>query len=294
MKRILSYEINEDYAGLSIQEFLKQQGYSTKVITYVKRTDMGLCIHGERVRTNHILRLGEVLKVSIVEEVGSINIVPTNIPIQIVYEDEDILIINKAADVPIHPSQGNFDNTLANMVAYYFEAQGEKVVFRCINRLDRDTTGLLILAKNMLSGCILSDMMVKREIQREYHAIVSGHIVESGTIDAPIAREVASTILRCVDFENGERAVTHFNRLKITNECSYVALKLETGRTHQIRVHMQYMGHTLLGDSLYGGDKDRIGRQALHSYRLQFKHPITKEILDFIAPIPVDMRKIIE
>lgn len=294
MNRKLEYMITKSLDGITVQELLKQKGYSTKVITHVKRTELGLTINGIKVLTNRILKEGETLNVLIVEEQGSENIVPTNIPIDIVYEDEDILIINKNADVPIHPSQGNYYNTLANAVAYYYENQGKSFVYRCINRLDRDTTGLLIVAKNMLSGCILSDMMCNRQIQREYHAIVSGIVNESGVIDAPIAREEGSTILRYVDYQNGERAVTYYKRLKIKNEYSYISLRLETGRTHQIRVHMKYLGHTLMGDSLYGGDATMITRQALHSYRLTFLHPITKEPMEFISEIPLDMIKLIE
>jgi 23S rRNA pseudouridine1911/1915/1917 synthase len=294
MNRKLEYVITKSIDGITVQELLKRNGYSTKVITHVKRTELGLSIEGAKVLTNRILKAGETLNVLIEEEHGSQNIVPTNIPVDIIYEDKDILIINKNADVPIHPSQGNFYNTLANAVAYYYDNKGTSFVYRCINRLDRDTTGLLIVAKNMLSGCILSDMMCNRQIKREYHAIVSGTINESGVIDAPIAREEGSTILRCVDNQNGERAITYFKRLEIKNDFSYISLRLETGRTHQIRVHMKHLGHTLMGDSLYGGDMTMITRQALHSYRLTFLHPITKEPMEFISEIPLDMKMLIE
>ena len=166
-----------------------------------------------------------------------------------------------------------------------------EIVYRCINRLDRDTTGLLIVAKHLLSASILSDMVGKREIHREYLAIVKGIPPENGTISAPIGRKKGSAILREVNFETGEPAVTHFARLEIRNGLSLVSLKLETGRTHQIRVHMGYIGCPLIGDYLYYPECSRISRQALHSHRLSFLHPITGKALSFTAPLPEDMKK---
>ena len=199
------------------------------------------------------------------------------------------MVLDKEANQPIHPSINNYDNTLANGLAWYFSQKNEPFVYRCINRLDRDTTGLLIVAKNMLSAAILSEMGKRREIHREYLAIVQGEIAADGTVDAPIARMADSIIARCVDFTNGETAVTHFKRLCFQNNLSLVSLKLETGRTHQIRVHMKYIGHPLIGDFLYNPDFSLIKRQALHSHKLSFFHPITKEWLSFTSPLPKDM-----
>ena len=201
-------------------------------------------------------------------------------------------MVNKDAGVPIHPSQGNFYHTLANGLAYYFKEKGEPFIYRAINRLDRDTTGLLVLAKNPLSACILSDMVQKREIRRRYLAIVQGTLPLEGTIDAPIARADGSTIERCVNRIKGEEARTHYKRLyydPVTGH-SLAGLCLETGRTHQIRVHLKSIGHPLPGDFLYHPDYRYIRRQALHSYRLDFLHPIKKEPLSFKAPLPEDMQ----
>ena len=211
----------------------------------------------------------------------------------IVYEDEDILVINKAADTPIHPSQGNYENSLANGVAGYFKHKGENVVFRCINRLDRDTTGLVVIAKNMLSGAVLNQAMIQREIHRIYLAVVKGELPESGTIDFPIARKEGSTIERCVDFECGEHAVTHVQCVEKNEKYSLAKIWLETGRTHQIRVHMNAIGHPLPGDFLYHPDFSEIGRQALHSWRLEFMHPVTGALMKFEQPLPEDMRKLL-
>lgn len=293
MKRVVEYEVSKDFDGKTVEYMLKQNGFSTKIITHVKKTEGGITINGNTVRTNHTLLLGETLKVTLIENMGSENIVPVDGSIDIIYEDEDIMVINKKADIPIHPSQGNFYNSLANYVAFYFKEKNEDFTYRCINRLDRNTTGLLIVAKNMLSAAILSKMVSKREIYREYRAIVSGCIGEEGIIDAPIAREEESIITRCVDYNRGDRAITYYRRLQYKNNMSLVGIKLETGRTHQIRVHMKYIGHTLLGDSLYGGDCSKINRQALHSYKLIFQHPITKKKLEFTNHLPNDMMHLI-
>ena len=169
---------------------------------------------------------------------------------------------------------------------WYYQQKGETFVYRCINRLDRDTTGLLIVAKNMLSGGILSDMSKKREIQREYLAIAEGEVPQEGVIDAPIARKEESVIERCVDFEKGDRAVTHYWRLDYRNGYSLVRLKLETGRTHQIRVHMKYIGYPLTGDYLYNPDYRILDHQALHSWKLAFRHPVTGAQMQFKADPP--------
>ena len=208
--------------------------------------------------------------------------------LDIVYEDEDILVINKAADMPVHPSIGNYDNTLANGVTWYFKEKGQQFVYRCINRLDRDTTGALILAKNPYSAAVLSAQMKQRQIRRTYLAIVQGIAPEQGTIDAPIGRAADSTIERQVDFANGESAVTHYERLATYHSYSLIELHLETGRTHQIRVHMKYIGHPLPGDFLYNPDYRIIKRQPLHSFQLEFAHPVTGENMCMTAPVPED------
>lgn len=208
--------------------------------------------------------------------------------LKILYEDEDILVINKPADMPVHPSAGNYENTLANGIAWYFYEKGEDFVYRCINRLDRDTTGALILAKNPLSAAILSVQMRNRQICRTYLALVDGVLPESGNVDAPIARMDGSVITREVNFQNGESAVTHYERLAVGKDYSLAELHLETGRTHQIRVHMKYIGHPLPGDFLYNPDYRWIKRQPLHSYQLKFTHPVTKKTMLFTAPVPAD------
>ena len=293
MKRIFNYRIPQEFDGQSLLSYLKEKEYSSQIVTHLKRTENGILLNGIWGRVRDILHEGDILTIQLIENESSENIVPTNLPLDIIYEDEDIMVINKAADTPIHPSQGNYDNTLANAVAYYFQEKGKAFTYRCINRLDRDTTGLLILAKHMYSASILSNMVQNREIHREYLAIATGEVPLVGTIIAPIGRIDGSTIERQVNEKNGEYACTHYKTLLTKNGYSLVSLKLETGRTHQIRVHMKHIGHPLPGDFLYNPDYSVIDRQALHSHKLKFKHPITKEEIEFTAELPADMSSII-
>ena len=245
---------------------------------------------------NHVLQPGEVLTIHILEEHSSEKIPPVDLPLDIVYEDEDLMVINKPAGMPIHPSMNNYYNSLANGLAYYFAQQNCPFVFRCINRLDRDTSGLTLIAKHSVSGGMLSTMIANKTtsgITREYLAIVKGSVTPpEGTITAPLARKEGSIIERCVDFEKGENAITHYKVLDEKNGHSLVSLILETGRTHQIRIHMKYLGYPLIGDYLYKPDVEFIRRQALHAWKLSFRHPITAEELHFTAPLPEDMEAV--
>lgn len=292
MERIFEYQITAAEEGKKIGDFLREKGYSRHLLRQLKETEDGLLRNAQPTFTTVALKTGDRIRVRLLEKAeGSEAIMPAPLPFEIVYEDEDLLVVNKPADMPIHPSFQNHGNTLADALTWHYQQHGEDFVYRCINRLDRDTTGLLIVAKHLLSASILSDMVGKREIHREYLAIVKGIPPENGTISAPIGRKKGSAILREVNFETGEPAVTHFARLEIRNGLSLVSLKLETGRTHQIRVHMGYIGCPLIGDYLYYPECSRISRQALHSHRLSFLHPITGKALSFTAPLPEDMEK---
>lgn len=292
MTRIFTYNI--DMPHPSIEVFLRQKGYSHHIMTHLKRTERGIVHNGNWAYTSTPLVPGDELVITLTEDARSENIVPAPVPFEIVYEDEDLMIINKPSDTPVHPSVNNYDNTLANGLAWHFAQKNETFVYRCINRLDRDTSGLLIIARHALSAALLSSMVGRRQICREYLAIADGNVPDNGLIDAPIAREADSAITRCVDFERGDRAVTHYRCLSRRDGCSLVRLRLETGRTHQIRVHMKYLGYPLLGDYLYNPDYRLIRRQALHSARLSFKHPVSGINMDFEAPLPDDMKWIME
>ena len=226
-RRELCYTIRDREDGIVLGQFLKAKGFSHRLAARIK-AGRGLAVDGMPAHAGYRLKAGETVEVALPEEEDSGNIVPVKLPLSIVYEDEDILVINKDAGVPIHPSQGHYDNTLANAVSWYFREKGEAFTYRVINRLDRDTTGLLILARHMLSACILSEQMAGRRIRREYRAIVLGHTPEEGTVDSPIARAEGSTIERRVDPEAGERAVTHYRTLLYNEkkDLSLVSLSL--------------------------------------------------------------------
>ena len=290
----MTYLIQQQDIQKTVEQFLLSNGYSAALIRRLRHTEQSILKNGSPVYTTYRLDEGDSLAVTLPEEHGSENIVPVPMDLDIRYEDRDLLVVNKAAGVPIHPSQGNHDNTLANGIAWYLGEKGEAATYRAINRLDRDTTGLLILARHALSACMLSEMVRTHAIRRCYLAAASGLVPPEGVIDAPIARTCDSTIERCVDFERGDSARTHYRTLCYNRDtdCSLVGLRLETGRTHQIRVHMKHIGHPLPGDFLYNPDYRLIGRQALHSWQLDFIHPIKKEPLHFEAPLPEDMRRL--
>ncbi len=289
MNRILTYAIdNQMSSPTTIYDFLKSLRYSQGLIAHLKRTENGILKNGTWAYVRDLLMPGDILTICLEEQQTSDNIVPVNLPLTIIYEDEDLMVINKCENMPIHPSHGNYDNTLANAVAWYYKEKGLPFIYRCINRLDRDTTGLLILAKNAYSAALLSHMVGNREIHRQYLAVVTGKLPENGLINLPIGRVDGSTIEREVS-EAGELAITHYELIEYKNGYSLASIRLETGRTHQIRVHMKSIGHPLPGDFLYNPDYEIIHRQALHSHKLSFVHPITKEELSFTAPLPDDM-----
>ena len=295
MNRQLVYEIPAEAAGLTIDRFLKSEGYSSANITAIKKMPNNVEIDGEWVHMNYKLKPKDMLTVNITETESSKKIPPVNIPLDIIYEDEDIIVVNKPAGLSIHPSLNHYEDSLANGLAYYYQAQGEAFIFRCANRLDKNTSGLTVIAKHLVSANILSTMVKNREFHREYYAIVRGTITPSeGTIDAPIGRMDESIITRQIDYDHGESAITHYKVILQKNGHSLVSIHLETGRTHQIRVHFKYIGHPLVGDYLYNPDMEFIQRQALHSHRITFKHPITGELMDFTAPLPVDMDNILK
>ena len=293
MERIFQYHITEKEQNQTILDYLKEKGYSRQNVVALKKMQESILVNGKWEYVNYRLKNEDTLTIHIQELESNDKILPIPLPLPIVYEDEDILVIDKPSNMPIHPSINNYDNTLANAVVYYYHSQNIPFTFRCVNRLDKDTTGLTIIAKHMVASGILSEMVSRREIHREYLALVEGCISGEGSINAPIAREGDSVIKRQVDYEHGERAITHYKVVsQINDTATLVSLKLETGRTHQIRVHMSHLGHPLLGDDLYGGNLDHIPRQALHSHKLVFQHPITKEEMCFVSELPDDMKKI--
>ena len=388
--RQIDYIIPESFHGHTVEAFLRSEGYSRTTLYHLRNTRAlseashittdvpsanaddrtictsaarighaaetkpdgidGLVLNGHRSFLKEVLATGDRLRCNILETEDSPNVIETEIPLSIVYEDEDLLVIDKPAGLPIHPSMGHYEHTLGNALCWYtHHVLGyEHYVNRIVNRLDRDTSGLLIAAKNMHAAARLGDMIRAHAIQREYLAIASGDVRNifhttgaadslSGlytgrsadpayararlqnldgrfpdsladipalsdpanpvlglhfTVDAPIGRKEDSIIERCIDYTKGDYAVTHGLLLSYNKEkdLSLLRLKLATGRTHQIRVHMKYLGHPLPGDFLYHADDRYITRQPLHSWRLRFRHPISGKQLELTAPLPADMR----
>lgn len=252
-------------------------------------------LNGSFVDTRTIAHLGDIITIKLDFPEDNSNIVPAQIHFSIIYEDEHLLAVNKPAGIAVHPSILHFDNSLANGIRYYFDTIGLKKKIRAINRIDLNTSGLVLFAKNEYVQESLIKQMSSSNFSKTYLAIVSGILNEKkGAINAPISRKENSIIERVVS-QNGQNAITHYKVLKEFDDYSLVKCKLETGRTHQIRVHMAHIGHPLLGDTLYGSSSisNLISRQALHSYQMEFIHPVSKKTVFLEAPLPTDMQKII-
>lgn len=238
------------------------------------------------------LKIGDLISIVLDFEEEYDNIVPLKSNLNIIYEDNYLLVVNKPSNMPVHPSCNHFEDSLSNIVKYYFDCIGLKRKIRIVNRLDKDTSGIVIFAKNEYIQESLIQQMKNNTFKKEYLAILNGILEKnSDIISAPIARKENSIIERCVNFETGDIAITHYDLIKtINNKYSLVHFVLETGRTHQIRVHSAYIGHPILGDTLYGSSSNLINRQALHAQKVSFIHPITEKIMILEAPLPEDMR----
>ena len=289
----LSYQIDKDDHYDNILHVLKEQFLlSDRLITKLKKANK-IYLNDLPTYTKKSVTVGDKVSVLIDFEEDNSNIVASNIPLDIIYEDDYLLVINKPANIAIHPSILHFDNSLSNGVKFYFDKLGLKKKIRIVNRLDRNTSGIVVFAKNeYIQECLIKQMKTK-ELKKEYLAIAKGILEsKSDTLNFPIARKEGSIIERTVS-SDGDSAITHYDVVKEFNNLSLVHIVLETGRTHQIRVHFSYIGHPILGDTLYGSPSELINRQALHSYKLTFIHPVTKKVLSLEAPLPNDIENII-
>lgn len=289
----LSYQIDKDEHYDNVLHVLKEQFLlSDRLITKLKKANK-IYLNDLPTYTKKSVTMGDTVSVLIDFEEDNSNIVASNIPLNIIYEDDYLLVLNKPANIAIHPSILHFDNSLSNGVKFYFDKLGLKKKIRIVNRLDRNTSGIVIFAKNeYIQECLIKQMKTN-EFKKEYLAIAKGILEsKSGTLNFPIARKEGSIIERTVT-SDGDSAITHYNVVKEFNNLSLVHIVLETGRTHQIRVHFSHIGHPILGDTLYGSPSELINRQALHSYKLTFIHPVTKKVLSLEAPLPNDIKNII-
>lgn len=285
MKKI-TLEIDAELHGRRIKYLLRNHmGLSAALVKRLKNTSGGILLDGESVYVDRQVTRGQVLELNIVDT-ASDNIEPKDIPLDIIYEDEDIIVLNKPRAMPTHPSQNHHDDTLANGVMYYFRECD--FTFRVITRLDRDTSGVVLVAKNPLSAQILSDDIKNKKILKEYIAVVNGVPNPSeGTVCAPIKRAEGSAILRCVA-RDGKEAVSEYTLERTSGDISLVRLRPLTGRTHQLRVHMSHIGTPIYGDDLYGAPQ--VGEATrLHCASVSFEHPVTKIPLTLTAPVPEDI-----
>ncbi|MGN0453082.1 MAG: RluA family pseudouridine synthase [Ruminococcus sp.] len=288
MSGVLTFTVTDEFDGKKAVVFLRTVcKLSARTLALLKKTEGGLTLSGKTLRTVDIVHSGDVVKIALPQEQTAIT--PIKGELDILYEDSSLLIINKPSATPVHPVKSHQTDTLANFVAYKYMNSSADFVFRAVNRLDSDTSGAVIIARDRHTASLMQSIDVKKY----YIAVCHGKIVEKGSVRLPIALSADSKIRREVN-PNGKSAVTYFEPIKALNDATVVRLCLETGRTHQIRCHMSHIGHPLLGDDIYGGSLERIGRQALHCFEVSFVHPITAETVSVTAPIPQDMKALIE
>ncbi|MCC0631891.1 RluA family pseudouridine synthase [Clostridioides sp. ZZV15-6388] len=286
---LISYTNEEE---MTLKEVLLDKlNFSVRSLSKMKR-EKSVLVNGVYKKPSLKVSCGDLIEVKIEEEKA--NFEPQDLNLQIIYDDFDIIMVNKPPFMVVHPTKSHYDNTIANGISYYIEKHKENVKIRFVNRLDMNTSGLVIVAKNAYAHHTLSTSMSENKVEKTYITVVNGIIDEDeGTINEPIYRPEEDSIKRVID-ERGQASVTHYKVVERLKNATMLEVKLETGRTHQIRVHMAYIGHGIIGDELYGYiDENLINRQALHAYSLEFEQPRTKEILKFKTDIPKDMQELI-
>lgn len=295
----MQYIITSEQDGMTIRSFL--QIYlkpSSKMLKYLKYRPDGICVNGEHRTVRYLLREGDRLDVAISDAEDSDRIAPVDLPIEILYEDDELIVPSKPAHMPTHPSHDHYNDTVANALAFRFAQRNIPFVFRPINRLDRNTSGLLLVAKNKLSAGRLTRALSSGEIHKQYIAVLDGEMTQTeGIIDACLHRTAKSIIVREVcapDAPDADAARTEFSVLAVENGHTLVKAQPITGRTHQLRVHFASLGHPITGDDLYGTVTPYIDRHALHALELEFPHPSDRRKMTVTAPIAKDMKELIE
>lgn len=274
---------NTDYTRSKIQKMIESEN---------------VLVSGKKVKASYQLKENDYIEIT--EYIEETDILPENIPLDIYYEDDDLIVVNKPSGMVVHPAPGNYTGTLVNALLYHtnnLSSVNTNVRPGIVHRIDADTSGLLLVAKNDKAHNILAEAIQKKEVVREYISLVEGTIQEdSATIDAPIGRDTTNRKKMCVTSNNSKEAVTHIKVLERLNKATLIRCKLETGRTHQIRVHLNYIGHPVVNDPVYGYKKliDSKFGQMLHAEKLGFVHPTTKEYMEFTAPVPDKFNKILE
>ncbi|KFZ43856.1 RluA family pseudouridine synthase [Anoxybacillus flavithermus] len=289
----LRWIVTQQQDGMLVREFLKQQHISKTALTDIKFQGGRIEVNDVPVTVRYVLKAGDEVCVSFPPEQKGGHMVAEPIPLAVVYEDDYVIVINKPPHMSTIPSREHPHGTLANALLYHYEQQQLQTTVHVVTRLDRDTSGLVLVAKHRHVHHLLSEQQKQGRVKRRYEAICHGYVTPLvGTIDASIGRKGDSIIEREVR-PDGQRAVTHYAVLRYKNEMTHVSIQLETGRTHQIRVHFSHIGHPLVGDDLYGGLREHIDRQALHSCELTFFHPFFEKTMTFHAPLPDDIARLL-
>lgn len=294
MRNTINQVIEAEYKGKKLRDFLKfDLKLSSRMIKNLAKNDL-IFINRKAARMDYIIKGGERLTINLDKE-ESQNIKPIKMDLSVVYEDDSLIVIDKPPFMVVHPTKSHQEDTLANGLLYYFNEHNDNSIVRFVSRLDMNTSGLIIVAKNQFTHSYFARLKDEDKIIKEYTAITEGEYeTTSGTIDLPISKEALENFRREVR-EDGQVAITHYKVIEILDGYSLVKFQLETGRTHQIRVHSSYIGHPLVNDVLYGGKE--VGtvndRQFLHASYLRFKHPMTKNIIELHSDIPIDMKEFI-
>ena len=294
MSRRLELPIGPELAGVKVDTLLKKHlGLSGTVVRRIKWLSDGILVDGRRVNTRFVPQTGQVLSVRLSDPERRSGIVPAPGPLDIVYEDEDIIVLNKAPGVPVHPGPGHFSDTIGNFLLDYYDSRGIEADFHPVHRLDRGTSGLLAVAKHPHAQEVLKNQLHTPDFRRVYLAVCEGAPAPAaGVVDAPLGPRPGSLVEQMVR-PDGKEARTRYEVLEVYGGRALLRLELDTGRTHQIRVHMAHLGHPLTGDFLYGAEApELISRPALHSAELTLRHPVTGELLSFRAPMPEDMERL--
>ena len=290
----MTYRIED--GNITIKDFLLSNNISSKAISTLKKQVDGILVNGKVQFTNYKLQPNDILSINLDENNDYENIIATKMDLNILYEDDDIVIVNKSADITVHPSKKYFTNSLVNGLTYYYQNKNMDVKLHCITRLDKETSGCVLFAKNRIAANCLSNMVKQKEISKTYLSLASGKVSKQHfLISAPISRISKGNILRCVDFQTGKEALTECFLLGYypSNDISLLKCLLHTGRTHQIRVHLQYINHPIVSDSLYNKSCNLLLRQGLHCYNIRFIHPISHQLIDVTSQLPADLKQVL-
>ena len=298
---ILEFSVDGSENGIRIDRYLSEKNAELSR-SYLQKLlkEQGITVNGREVKANYTVQAGDEIRISL-PDLSEPDILPEDIPLDILYEDEDVMVVNKPKGMVVHPSAGHTSGTLVNAILFHCQGNlsGINGVMRpgIVHRIDKDTTGALLICKNDVAHRDLAEQLKEHSIKRRYRAIVSGNLKDDeGTVEGPIGRHPVDRKKMAINYKNGKEAITHYKVLERFGNATYIECRLETGRTHQIRVHMTSIGHPLLGDEVYGSGKNpyHLQGQALHAMVLGFVHPRTGEYLEFTAPLPEYFTNLLE